>query len=199
MCTSCNYKLPKTNYHLDSDNPLFRRFWGKVPITYAFSYLKLSKGGAVENMLYKIKYHGMKEAATKLGVWYGNDLVKDGFERKFDLMACVPMHKSKLKKRGYNQSDYFAAGLSKSLNVNYNSEILQRVAKNSSQTLKSRFNRWLNVKDIYQVREVELIKNRHVLLVDDVVTTGATFEACARELLLKGAREVSVAAISSAQ
>jgi ComF family protein len=184
---------------MDLENPLFRRFWGKVPITYGFSYLKLSKGGAVENMLYKIKYHGMKEAATKLGVLYGKDLVKDGFESKFDLMVSVPMHISKQKKRGYNQSDYFASGLATSMNVDYDPNVMQRVAKNSSQTLKSRFNRWLNVKDIYQVNEVGMIKNQHVLLVDDVVTTGATFEACARELLLKGAREVSVAAISIAQ
>jgi ComF family protein len=181
------------------ENPLFRRFWGKVPITYAFSYLKLSKGGNVENMLYKIKYHGMKEAATKLGIWYGKELVNSGFEDKFDIMVSVPMHKSKLRKRGYNQSDFFALGLAQSMSLNYYPDVLQRVAKNSSQTLKSRFNRWLNVMDIYKVKEADSIKNKHVLLVDDVVTTGATIEACARELLNHGAREVSIVAISTAQ
>jgi ComF family protein len=199
LCTACRFRLPKTNHHLDPGNPLLKRFWGKVPMSYAVSYLKFTKGGSVQNILYKIKYEGMKEGAKKLGLWYGQDLRMNDFQKKVDLLVSVPLHKKKLKKRGYNQSDLFAEGLAASLCLDFYPQVLERASENTSQTLKSRFDRWLNVKDIYKVREEKRVIGKHVLIVDDVVTTGATIEACARELLNKGAREVSVAAIASAQ
>jgi ComF family protein len=141
----------------------------------------------------------MKEGAKKLGLWYGQDLRTYDFHKKIDLLVSVPLHKKKLKKRGYNQSDLFAEGLADSLSLDFFPQVMERASENTSQTLKSRFDRWLNVKDIYKVREEKLVIGKHVLIVDDVVTTGATIEACARELLNKGAREISVAAIASAQ
>lgn len=141
----------------------------------------------------------MKEGAKKLGLWYGQDLRTNDFQNKVDLLVSVPLHKKKLKKRGYNQSDLFAEGLADSLSLDFFPQVLERASENTSQTLKSRFDRWLNVKDIYKVKEEKLVIGKHVLIVDDVVTTGATIEACARELLNKGAREISVAAIASAQ
>jgi ComF family protein len=199
LCTRCKYNLPKTNYHLEYENPLMKRFWGKVPVSYALSYLKFIKGGSVQKILYSIKYEGMKDGAKTLGNWFGLDLNKEGYDKKFDLILPVPMHKKKIKIRGYNQSDFFAEGLSEAMNVNYSPVIFERVSESTSQTKKNRFERWLNVKDIYKLKEPEAVIDKHVLLADDVITTGATFEACARELLDKGAREVSIVAIASAQ
>lgn len=199
LCTPCRFKLPKSNYHLDADNPLLRRFWGKIPVSYALSYLKFTKSGAVQNILYKIKYQGYKEGAKKLGIWYGKELRHLELQKQFDYMVPVPMHRRKLKKRGYNQSEYFAEGLSGTMGIPHLPEVLERTSENSSQTLKNRFERWINVKDIYRVKNPDQIPGKHILIVDDVITTGATFEACAKALLENGAREVSIAAIASAQ
>lgn len=199
LCTKCKYDLPKTNYHLEHENVLMKRFWGKVPISYALSYLKFIKGGSVQKILFSIKYEGMKDGARVLGLWFGLDLSKEGYDKKFDLILPVPMHKKKLKIRGYNQSDFFAEGLAEAMQVNYSSALFERVSENTSQTKKSRFERWLNVKDIYKLKDAEAVKDKHVLLADDVITTGATFEACAKELFDNGAREVSIIAIASAQ
>ncbi|MBX9850750.1 MAG: ComF family protein [Cytophagaceae bacterium] len=199
LCAACRVNLPLTNYHLDNENPLMKRFWGRVPVDHALAYYKFTKGGQVQQILYKIKYDGMKSVARQLGVWYGYDLLKAGFDKKVDLLVPVPLHPRKQCQRGYNQSAFFAEGLSVSLNLANYTSVLSRVSDKSSQTLKSRFERWLNVKDLYKIKDKSFIENKHVLLCDDVITTGATIEACARELLDHGAKQVSVAAIAAAE
>lgn len=141
----------------------------------------------------------MKECARELGKWYGRELCQKDIHKSFDLLVPVPLHKKKQKARGYNQSDLFAEGLSISMGIPFNTEAMERVSERTSQTLKNRLERWNNVKDIYKVKEAMIIKNKHILLVDDVVTSGATFEACARELLNEGARAVSIVAIACAE
>jgi ComF family protein len=199
ICTSCQYVLPKTNYHLSqSENELNKRFWGRVDIRFALSYLRFVKGGMVQKMLYKIKYMGKKEGAKVLGKWYGHDLFTSGYQKEFDLLLPVPLHEKKLKKRGFNQSWLFTQGLSESLNIECLENTLVRISEKTSQTNKSRFERWRNVEDIYKINDIDKIKEKRILLIDDVITTGATFESCAIELLKNGAKEISIVVIASA-
>jgi ComF family protein len=199
LCSRCRYELPKTDFHKDELNDLNKKFWGRVDIKYALAYLKFHKGGMVQKILYQLKYQGKKDAAKMLGQWYGEDLANYGFHEKLDIILPVPLHKAKLRKRGYNQSDLLAEGLSESLNVDWSPNVLVRVEEKTSQTNKSRIERWENVKTIYKLNEPEAVYGKKVLIVDDVMTTGATFEACAMEILEKGAKEVSVATLAYAE
>jgi ComF family protein len=198
ICGSCLYLLPKTNFHLISENELHKRFWGRVDIKFALSYLKFVKGGMVQKMLYQIKYMGHKEGAKVLGKWYGHDLFLSDYQKQFDLLLPVPLHQRKLKRRGFNQSSLFAEGLSETLKVEWSENTLVRISERTSQTNKSRFERWQNVDGIYKVNNTNSVFEKRILLIDDVITTGATFESCAVELLKSGAKEVSIAVIASA-
>jgi ComF family protein len=199
LCSRCRYELPKTNFHKEDINDLNKKFWGRVDIRYALAYLKFHKGGMAQKILYQVKYQGKKDAAKMLGQWYGEELSDHGFQEKFDIIIPVPLHKAKLRKRGYNQSDSLAEGLSLGLNIDWSPSVLSRVEEKTSQTNKSRIERWDNVKTIYQVQEPQAVYGKKVLIVDDVMTTGATFEACAVEILAKGAKEVSVATLAYAE
>lgn len=200
VCTSCRIKLPYTNYHLlpEKDNPLANRFYGRIQIENALSYLTYMRAGRVQNLLHNLKYRNVPEIGELLGKWYGSELQKSGFQNKFDLIVPVPLYHRKLKKRGYNQSDKFAKGLSESLEIPWNNQVLKRIAESSTQTKKSRFARWENVDKIFQVTKPEEIKEKRILLVDDVLTTGATLEACGQELLANGCTNLSVATIAAA-
>ncbi|HEY8401573.1 MAG TPA: phosphoribosyltransferase family protein [Cytophagaceae bacterium] len=162
------------------------------------SYLRFIKGGKVQKIIYKIKYEGRKEGAYQLGKWYGWELTKHSFRQQFDLILPVPLHKKKLRKRGFNQSDWFASGLSEVLGVEWSASILAKVDDRSSQTNKSRWKRWINAQELYVVVKPEAVRNKRILLVDDVVTTGSTLEACSLELFKAGAAEVSIATIACA-
>lgn len=198
ICVHCQYHLPKTFFHLEVENDLVKRFWGKVPVKYAFAYLKFTKQGKVQNALHKLKYEGYKEIGEILGNWYGSDLMQCGLANEFDTILPVPLHQSKLKKRGYNQSDTFAKGLSETMLLDWSPHILYKVAATETQTNKRRLQRWANVKNIFSVKNEESIIGKRILLVDDVITTGSTLEACAKVLLDAGCSEVSIAAIAAA-
>lgn len=199
ICTHCRFVLPQTDYHKNINNNLFRRFWGKVPLKYALSYFKYIRGGKVQQILYKFKYEGVKELGELLGKWYGNILVQHKFHLAFDIIVPVPLHYKKLRKRGFNQSDMFAAGLSNIMGVEWSNHIIKRVILNPTQTNKKRYERYENVKGIFKIVAREQIENKRVLIVDDVVTTGSTLEACALSILENGCKEVSIATIAAAQ
>ena len=199
ICTICRMELPITNYHLMPENPLAQRFWGRVPLEHTFAYLKYIKQGKVQHMIHALKYQGVEELSELFGRWYGADLEKEGFQNQFDLVLPVPLHKARQKQRGYNQSDGFAKGIAQSLTIDWQPAILQRVKSSQTQTKKSRYARWLNVKDLFLVTDSEIVKDKRILLVDDVITTGATMEACIQVLLDCGCKSVSVGAIASAK
>jgi len=199
ICTHCRYQLPQTDYHKNIDNNLFRRFWGKVPLKYALSYFKYIRGGKVQQILRKFKYEGVKELGELLGCWYGNILVQYEFHSAFDIIVPVPLHHKKLRKRGFNQSDMFAVGLSKIMEVEWGQDIIKREILNPTQTNKKRYERYENVRGIFKVVAQKKIRNKRVLIVDDVVTTGSTLEACALTLLDEGCKEVSIATIAAGQ
>ena len=197
LCLNCKFNLPETNYHLQTTNDLHKRFAGKVNISLAFAYLIYVKDGLAQKIIYTIKYKGVKEGAMLMGELYGQLLKNAGLEQKIDVLVAVPLHRKKLQKRGFNQSEWFAKGLSKELGIPL-SNVLQRTEEKTSQTLKSRIARWSNVKEIYKISEKANVKGLRILLVDDVITTGATMEICAAELLNNGAKEVSIVAIAAA-
>ncbi len=198
ICTYCRYHLPQTKYHLEKENPLIQNFWGKVPIYSAAAYYFFHKGEKVQRLLHQLKYEGRKEIGVKIGEIYGFDLKKSELFNTVDLIIPVPLYFKKEKKRGYNQSTTFAEGLSKSMGIEMNTEILSRIKHSETQTKKNRFSRWENVNQIFFLKEGTNLMKKHILLVDDVITTGATLEACALELHTITDVRISIAAIACA-
>jgi ComF family protein len=198
VCTYCIYHLPRTNYHEEADNPIIKHFWGKVNIEAASSYYFFNKGQKVQKLMHRFKYKGQKEIGLKLGELYGYDLAKSQLFSSIDLIIPVPLHKSRLRTRGYNQSDFFAKGLSAALNIPVNTNFLIRNKKTESQTRKNRFSRWENVHEVFSLTAKATLDNKHILLVDDVITTGSTLTSCAEAILKHTNTKVSVASIAYA-
>ena len=197
ICTSCLFHLPKTNYHLFSDNPVVKLFWGRTNIYSASSLYSFSKGSKVQHLIHQLKYRGKKEIGTSLGKYYGKELKTAPMFSSANIVLPVPLHPKKLKKRGYNQSETFAQGIAESMDAESPNGILIRTYASETQTKKSRFERWKNVEEIFKITSPEKIEGKHILLVDDVVTTGATLEACANKLLEVPNTKVSIATIAT--
>lgn len=198
ICTYCAYHLPKTNYHTDNANPIAKIFWGRVTIHSASAYYTFGKGGKVQNLIHELKYKGQKEIGVTLGKFYGYDLRKSEQFNTVETIIPVPLHPKKKKKRGYNQSEFFAQGLAESMHATTDFKTLFRAFESDTQTKKSRFNRWKNVESIFQLKDVKSLAGKHILLVDDVITTGATLEACAQTLLQIPDVKISIATIAYA-
>jgi ComF family protein len=198
VCRECLSKIPMTNFIKNKDNAVSQIFWGRAKLEYAFSYYFFTKNGSLQNLIHEIKYHGAKELAFEMGRKFGNDLKQESFSKEFDVICPVPLHKQKEKLRGYNQSEWLASGLSDALKIPYNKSLLKRKVFTSTQTKKNRQQRWENVKDAFEVDEISKVANKHILLLDDVLTTGATLEACAQKLLEIEGTTVSVASLAYA-
>lgn len=204
FCTDCRVKLPYLSYHLPNPtaaadaSPLLRRFWGKVPVRHALAYLRFSSHGRVQRLLHRLKYDDQPEIGITLGRWFGNELAQTGYQAEFDALVPVPMHPAKERRRGYNQAACFAEGLADSLSLPVLKTALQKLDDTASQTRKSRLERWENVGEGFNVPEPAAIASKRLLLVDDVLTTGATLEACATVLLAADAGSVSIATIAAA-
>lgn len=198
ICTYCAYHLPKTNYHLDNENPVAKIFWGRTTIFSAAAFYNFNKGGQVQHLIHQLKYKGRSEVGVAVGKLYGYELMQSEYFKTVTIIIPVPLHPKRQKKRGYNQSDCFAEGLAKSMKAEADCKTLYRACESETQTKKSRFMRWKNVETIFQLRDLKTLEGKHVLLVDDVITTGATFEACAQTLLQVPGIKVSIAAIAYA-
>lgn len=198
ICTYCRYQLPKTNFHLEKDNPVSRIFWGRVNIRAATSCYYFNKGGKIQRLIHQLKYMGGKEIGITIGRFLGADLKETPLFKDIDCIVPVPLHRSKRRKRGYNQSDYFAKGLSESMEATHINDNLYRASSGVSQTRKAHYERWGNVKSAFKVKRPDQLNGKHILLVDDVVTTGATLESCAQALLDIPDTTVSIATIACA-
>jgi len=196
ICNKCYVTLPKTNYHLMRENPVQKTFYGRADIALASSFLFFQKKGSVQKMLHALKYKGKPDVATLLGKWYAQDLQKQNMFLQYDYIIPVPLHKKREQKRGYNQSLFFANGLSEVLHIPVLNNALVKTKFTETQTYKSREERVENTFSSFNVRQPELINNKHVLLVDDVITTGATTEACILQLQKTAGVVVSVASIA---
>lgn len=198
LCTSCLVKLPRTNFHRDNDNPMCRVFWGRVRIESATSLYYFRKGGKVQHLIHQFKYKGHKEIGIYLGEILGADLAGSDLFKTIDRIVPIPLHEKKLRKRGFNQSEVFARGLSTAMHKDLDTHSVVRTIATSTQTKKSRYKRWENVSEIFLLRHPETLYGKHILLVDDVVTTGATMEACIQTILQAPGSRVSVASIAFA-
>lgn len=199
LCAACRINLPETNQHRQPDNDfVLNKFAGKVPIRFVASYLHFSKGGIVQKLIHRIKYKGQKEAAKEMAIWYGHQLKKEDSQfPEIDLLVGVPLHKRRYQQRGYNQADWIAEGLSEALAVPARTDILVRKRFKSSQTHRNRMERWENVRTEFGVNNADAVVGQRVAIVDDVLTTGATLEACAIELLQAGCQSVSVITLAA--
>lgn len=199
LCTHCRISLPETGQHREPyDQNLLNKFAGKVPIQFIASYMYFTKGGIVQKLIHNVKYKGQKEAAKEVASWYGYQLKTESeLTQGIDMLIGVPLHKIRLHQRGYNQADWIAEGLSESLGVPARADIIVRRYFRDSQTRKNRMERWQNVKTAFDVINQEEVKGKYIVIVDDVLTTGATIEACAIELLKAGCKSVGVLTIAA--
>ncbi len=199
LCTNCLYNLPYTNFHLTADNIVARQFWGKIKLEAAYALYYFNKGGKVQNLMHQFKYKGMQEIGTILGNIAGEQLLQNELFKTIDLIVPVPLHKKRLQQRGYNQSACFANGLAQTMGLTVELTNLIREIPTETQTRKSRFARFENMQEVFLIKSPITFVNKHVLLVDDIVTTGSTLEACGIELLKIEGLKLSVATIAYAE
>jgi ComF family protein len=196
LCTACIGELPRLDYYTSDDNPITNRFVGRLPLKHGWALLKFQKSGIVQNLLHELKYNNHPEIGIKLGKILAANALQYGLGAEFDLLIPVPLHKSRLRARGYNQSGMIAKGISEVLTIPYDDSCMIRLAATKTQTKKSKVDRWENVNEVFQVSKPDKILDKRILLVDDVITTGSTLEACARRLFDAGASELSIACIA---
>jgi ComF family protein len=198
ICTGCYVSIPRTDYHLREDNPVARLFWGRCLVEKAAAFSYYSRGSRIRNLIHRLKYSGVREIGHELGRIYAASLRSAGFTEGMDLILPVPLHRARQRIRGFNQSEYIARGISETTGIPVNVSALRRIALSTTQTNKSRFDRWTNVEGIFRVDDSAALAGKHILLVDDVITTGSTIEACVNELLKVEGVRVSVVAIGCA-
>lgn len=198
ICSNCNIDLPRTYFHLLENNPIEQLFWGRVPIEKATSYFLFQKGSRYQKLLHYLKYKGLREIGVEMGKRFAAELQQNSYFENTDVIVPVPLHPKKERKRGYNQSLAIAEGLAFNLKKELEPDNLYRKHYSETQTRKGRFERWENVSDLFDVREPDRFSNKHVLLVDDVVTTGSTLEACTQALQKYSPVKVSIATLAFA-
>lgn len=199
ICFKCRADLPKVEYSKLNDNELKNRFNGKIKIEYALAGVQFYKSGITQKLLHEYKYNHKKEIGEIFGRQIGSMLNDNNLAREIDILTPVPLHPKKERKRGYNQSHYFAKGISEISGIEVNYSDLIRIKHSQSQTGKTREMRWMSVFDAFEIIDHTVFQSKHILLVDDVITTGATLEACAHKLLEVGAAKISVATLAIAK
>lgn len=198
ICLQCHCELPYTDQHLEMDNAFTERFWGRVPLETGAAMLHFVKSGRVQALMHQLKYGGNQEVGIRLGIMFGEKLRTAPLFESVDLIIPIPLHPRRQRQRGYNQSTCIAAGLAQGMGVAYAEQYLRRVAYTSTQTKKSRMGRFDNVSTAFQVRKAAQLEGKHILLVDDVLTTGATLEAAALQLLEVPGLKLSMATLAIA-
>jgi ComF family protein len=178
LCIDCLYKLPRTGNYKLIDNRPSRLMAGRLPFDRIATFAAFTDGGILQSVVHKLKYDGKKEYGVFLGRLFGEDLKGSDFVSEIDCIVPVPLHAKKIKSRGYNQSEVIASGMSEILSVPVSTGVLVRKIHNPTQTKLSKTERWMNVRDIFELDDEKAYENKHILLVDDILTTGATIEAC---------------------
>lgn len=198
ICLGCLADMAYTNYHLEPANALEKELWGRCYVERAAAMCFYRRGSRIQKIIHRLKYHGVRNIGEYMGRMYGRKLAGSEFVGDIDLVIPVPLHHSKIRKRGFNQSELIAGGLAGELNLPLEAGLLKRVARSATQTRRSRVERWENVEGIFSVSRPELLEGRHILLVDDVITTGSTVESCVNSLKTIDGVRVTVLALASA-
>jgi competence protein ComFC len=198
LCLKCLVDLPKSKSSLSSGHELFDLFKGRVPLDQGYYLYSFEKNARVQKLLHAIKYQGQKQLAVYLGELLAKEIDKGEYDN-FDCIIPIPLHENKFKIRGFNQSLSFAEGLSSVLTIPIISESLIRTNPSFTQTRKRKYERWENVEGVFKLKDEGTLKNKHVLLVDDVITTGATIEAAWQTLGHIDGIRISLASIAFAK
>lgn len=198
ICTECFVVIPRTNYHFIEDNPVAQLFWGRCLIEKAAAFSYYNKGSRIRKLIHNMKYNGIREIGYDLGRLYGLSLKTSGFINDIDIIIPVPLHPMKERIRGFNQSETISMGIADVTRLPVDIKSLARILVSVTQTKRSRYERWTNVEGIFQVIDSKSIMGKHILLVDDVITTGSTIESCTNELLKIEGVKVSVVALAFA-
>ncbi|HCA82657.1 MAG TPA: hypothetical protein DEP18_02640 [Flavobacteriales bacterium] len=200
ICISCWMELPFTGFHKEKDNPVERLFWGRSPVHFATSLCHFRKATRIQRLLHQLKYKGNTPVGEVLGIELGRQIRDSPHFGRIDAIAPVPLHPKKERVRGYNQSLFIANGIASVLETRVEPQLITRVHNNATQTRRNRFERYRNVETVFQVKEPELYYGKHILLVDDVITTGSTLEACCNSLAQseKDQARVSIATLAVA-
>lgn len=196
LCVTCRHELPITNFHLEKENSVKRLFSGRASIRNANSFLLFHKKGIVQQIIHQLKYKGQQQIGAFFGNWYGLILKKDAVFKDVDVVIPVPLHKKRLKQRGYNQVTTFSKALATKLDLKFDENSFARTKNTSRQVFRSRGDRWQRLQNAFTVIDEENLKGKHILLVDDVITTGATLEACANILLKMPGTTVSIVTLA---
>jgi ComF family protein len=191
----CLADLPRTRFHHIADNDVARIFWGRIPVVQATSFIYFSKESRYRQIIHDLKYKNQQHIGIKMGRLFALELRNTGFMNT-DYIIPVPLHAKKLRIRGYNQSRLIAEGMSEIMHKPVLTDHVIRKIPTKTQTRKSRYERWENVRDTFYVMQTSEIQNKHFLLVDDVITTGSTIEACARALLEVPGVSISIASLA---
>lgn len=195
LCLKCHASLPKTDFHLYPNNPIEKMFWGRLPLTHATAQYYFSKDSAMQHLMHGLKYKGNKDLGIYLGQLMGHALNNSNRFRYVDALIPLPLFPLKERKRGYNQATVLCEGIAEVLAKPILNNVVTRTTHTDSQTKKNRIQRWQNMEGRFELINKELVKGKHVLLVDDVITTGATLEACGAELLQAENIQLSIATL----
>lgn len=196
ICLNCRFDLPLTHFSNEKDNLVEKSFYGRIPLKYGTALFFYSKKGKVQELIHQLKYRKHQEIGTLTGNWLGAEIAQSNRFKNVNYIIPVPLHKKKLKKRGYNQVTKFGESLSAQLGVPFIENELTRISSTKTQTKKFRLDRWKNVQEIFFIQHPEKFHNKHILLIDDVITTGATIEACYNALSKINDLSFSIACIA---
>lgn len=196
LCLRCLHDLPVTHFHKQAQNPVEKLFWGRLPVATAFSYLFFTKDSMLQQLLHQLKYKGNKEIGFFLGQQMGMALQDSSRDIVIDAIVPLPLFPSREKKRGYNQATVISKGIADILKVPVLDAVVFRTKSTETQTHKSRVERWQNMEGKFLVKNKEAIANKNILLVDDVITTGATLEACGQVLLKEGLASLHIGSLA---
>lgn len=196
ICLHCNDQLPITNFHLHANNPVEKIFWGRIPVTAAASYLYFTKDSLLQQLLHQFKYKGNKEIGYFLGRQMGNAFNQSNRFCYADALIALPLFPSKERKRGYNQAAILCEGFSAATGIPFLPHAVARSVHTDTQTHKNRIERWQNMEGKFVLKDEAAIREKRIILIDDVVTTGATLEACGHELLKAPGVQLNIAALA---
>ena len=196
ICTSCRHEIPLTQHTKNPENEAFKKFYGRIAVAHVSCLLYYHKKGIVQEIIHSLKYRGHQEVGIIFGGWYAEELKSLAISKTFDAIIPVPLHQKRLRERGYNQVTTFGQELSKNLEIPYNPSLLQRKVYSKTQVKKNLLGRTGITDTVFDVVFDESAHHKHFLLIDDVLTTGATLEACAKALLKIPGAKISIACMA---